>query len=136
MEYRIAHAVVGALWLVCGIVIALNPWLPAVGEQWTVILGCALAGFGGALVVDALRPDRALKPGGPRHSNGREASRGDAVRLLVVGLGALVTGIGATVWGVAAGEDAMTCVGVAVLGVLVFQAPHIADWIDSGSPSS
>ncbi|MEV3902482.1 hypothetical protein AB0K11_09170 [Mycobacterium sp. NPDC050551] len=136
MEYRIAHAVVGALWLVCGIGITFNPWLPAVGEQWTVILGCTLAGFGGALVIDALRPDRALKPGGTRHGNGREASRGDVVRLLVVGLTVLATGIGATMWGVAAGEDAMTCVGVAVLGVLVFQAPHIADWIDSGSPSS
>ena len=78
-------ALVGLLWSVCGVVIGLSP-PPSEGRRAALLpfAGWLIAFGGGYALVKAIRGTQGSLGGkAPRHSNGREASRGNALRLLV-----------------------------------------------------
>lgn len=113
-------ALLATIWLVCGVIIGLNP-APGDGPRAQVIplVGWLLAAFAGFVLFKVRREAVTLRgtPNTPpRHSNGRDASsNGQVVRHGLAAAFSCVVGVFSLGMGIAEGSATHFCLGVAAL---------------------
>jgi hypothetical protein len=131
MEYRVARAVVGGLWMLSGVLIAISPPVEhADGRTWSPKVGWLVVAGGVLLIAAALGGGSSARSG--RHSNGRTArsERGVELRLIVAVVVVVLMG-GAFIWiGIDTDQAAVTSYGVVALSSAVFMVPHVFDIVD------
>lgn len=126
---RPALVVLSAIWLVCGVIIGLNPPPDDSGRAQAIpMVGWLLAAF--ALFVlfkSFVGPQGSARP---RHWNGREAtSNGKLAKLVLAALICLPMGIGMLVLGVTQGHATHTCLGIVILSFTIPLVPHLASQV-------
>jgi hypothetical protein len=135
MEDRVARAVVGVLWVACGVVIILSPPVEhADGDTWSSWFGWLVVAGGVILLGIAIWGAIGGAPGTRygRHSNGRTARSEGRVELrLIVALVVVVLMGGGFIWmGIDTDQAAVTSYGVVALSLAVFMVPHVVDVVD------